>query len=81
MTRQSGKSLNCELQSRCGNDRLMNTMFLAALTSLRGSASKAFYGRERTEGKRHDAAVICLARRRCDIILAMLRIRQSHQPA
>ena len=27
----------------------------------------------RAEGKKHNAAVICLARRRCDVILAMLR--------
>jgi hypothetical protein len=33
---------------------------------------------EPAEGKRHNAAVICLARR-CDVILAMLRTRQPYQ--
>ena len=48
-------------------------MFLAAFASLRSTESKAFYDRKRAEGKKHNAAVICLARRRCDVILAMLR--------
>ncbi len=47
-------------------------MFLAAFASLRSPESKAFYDRKRAEGKRHNAALICLARRRCNVILAML---------
>jgi hypothetical protein len=61
--------------SRPGNHRLKNAMFFAAFASLRDPASKAFYDRKRAEGNRHNAAVICLACRRCDVILAMLRIR------
>ena len=81
VTRQSGKSINGESQSRRGNHRLKNAMFLAAFASLRDPASKAFYDRKRAEGKRHNAALICLARRRCNVILAMLRTRQPYQPA
>ena len=55
-------------------------MFLAAFASLRDPESKAFYDRKRAEGKKHNAALICLARRRCDVILAMLRNRQHYQP-
>jgi transposase len=80
VTRQSGTSLAGESRSRRGNHRLKNAMFLAAFASLRDPASKAFYDRKRTEGKRHNAALICLARRRCDVILAMLRTRQPYQP-
>jgi transposase len=80
VTRQSGKSINGESQSRRGNHRLKNAMFLAAFASLRDPASKAFYDRKRAEGKRHNAALICLARRRCDVILAMLRTGQPYQP-
>jgi transposase len=80
VTWQSGKSINGESQSRRGNHRLKNAMFLAAFASLRDPASKAFYDRKRTEGKRHNAALICLARRRCDVILAMLTTRQPYQP-
>jgi len=81
VTRQSGTTLAGESRSRRGNHRLKNAMFLAAFASLRDPASKAFYDRKRTEGKRHNAALICLARRRCDVILAMLRTRQPYQPA
>ncbi len=73
VTRQSGTSIRGESQSRRGNHRLKNAMFLAAFASLRSPESKTFYDRKRAEGKKHNAAVICLARRRCDVILAMLR--------
>jgi transposase len=73
VTRQSGTSIRGESQSRRGNHRLKNAMFLAAFASLRSAESKVFYDRKRAEGKKHNAAVICLARRRCDVILAMLR--------
>jgi hypothetical protein len=55
-------------------------MFLAAFASLRSPDSKTFYDRKRAEGKKHNAAVICLARRRCDVIHAMLRNREHYQP-
>ena len=54
-------------------------MFLAAFAALRDPAAKAFYDRKRAEGKRHNAALICLARRRCDVILAMLRTGQPYR--
>lgn len=80
VTRQSGKSLHGEAKSRRGNHRLKNAMFLAAFASLRSLESKAFYDRKRAEGKRHNAALICLARRRCNVILAMLRTGQPYNP-
>ena len=55
-------------------------MFLAAFASLRDPASKAFYDRKRAEGKKQNAALICPARRRYNVILAMLRDRQHYQP-
>ena len=42
--------------------------------------SKTYYDRKRAEGKRHNAAVICLARRRCNVIFAMLRNGTYYQP-
>ena len=82
VTRQSGTSIRGESQSRRGNHRLKNAMFLAAFASLRSAESKAFYDRKRAEGKKHNAAVICLARRRCDVILAMLRnLEPYREPA
>lgn len=79
-TRQSGKLLNAEAKSRRGNHRLKNAMFLAAFASLRSPESNEFYHRKRAEGKRHNAAVICLARRRCNVILAMLRTGRPYTP-
>ena len=55
-------------------------MFLAAFASLRSPASKTHYDRKRAEGKRHNAAVICLARGRCDVILAMLQNGTAYRP-
>jgi hypothetical protein len=34
----------------------------------------------RAQGKKHNAALICLARRRSDVIYAMLRDQQPYQP-
>jgi hypothetical protein len=47
-----------------------------AFVSLRSYEWKAFYIRKRAEGKVHDTAVICLARRRCSVMLAMFRDNQ-----
>jgi transposase len=79
VTRQSGSSLHGESKSRRGNHRLKNAMFLAAFASLRSPESKTFYDRKRAEGKKHNAAVMCLARRRCNVILAMLRTQQPYR--
>ena len=81
VTRQSGTSLAAGTRSRRGSHRPRNAMFLAAFAALRDPASKAFCDRKRAGGKRHNAALICLARRRCDVILAMLRTGQPCQPA
>ena len=49
-------------------------MFLAAFVATRHNPdAKAYYQRKQDEGKKHNAAVICVARRRCDLILAMLK--------
>ena len=41
--------------------------------------ARAYYQRKLSEGKRHNAAVICVARRRCNIILAMLKTQTPYQ--
>lgn len=78
VTRQSGTSIRGEKRSRRGNHRLKNALFLAAFCSLRHPASRAFYDRKRAQGKKHNAAVICLARRRCDVILAMVKTATAY---
>jgi transposase len=67
--------------SRRGNHRLKNAMFLAAFVATQHDPNaKAYYERKRVEGKGHNAAVICVTRRRCDLILAMLTTGQAYDP-
>ncbi|KHE74275.1 transposase [Kocuria marina] len=74
VTRRSGTSIRGEFPARSGNKRLKNALFYSAwVASNHDPISKTYYDRKRAEGKRHNAAVICLARRRCNVIFAMLR--------
>jgi transposase len=79
VTRRSGSSIRGESPSRRGNHALKNALFLSAFASLKDSDSRAYYDRKRAEGKRHNAALICLARRRTDVLFAMLRDRKPYQ--
>lgn len=79
--RQSGTSIRAASKSRGGNHRLKNAMFIAAFVAARHDPwAKAYYDKKRAEGKKHNAAIICLARRRCDIILAMLKTATPYNP-
>jgi transposase len=69
---RSGTSINAQVPSRFGNHRLKNALFLAAFASLRHAPSRTYYDRKRAQGKRHNQAVLCLARRRVDVLHAML---------
>jgi transposase len=69
---QSGTSIHANAPSRFGNHRLKNALFLAAFASLRHPPSRTYYDRKRAQGKRHNQAVLCLARRRVDVLHAML---------
>ena len=74
VTHRSGTSIGGEFPSHAGNKQLKNALFRSAwVASNCDPASKAYYERKRAQGKKHNAAVICLARRRCDVIFAMLR--------
>jgi transposase len=73
VTRRSGTSIRGEFPARSGNKRLKNALFRSAwVASNCHEASRAYYAKKRAEGKRHNAAVMCLARRRCNVIFAML---------
>ena len=77
---QSGRSATTR-KPRGGNHRLKNAMFTAAFIATQHDPdARAYYQRKRAEGKRHNAAVICVARRRCNIILAMLKTQTPYQP-
>ncbi len=80
VTRRSGTSIRGEHPPRGGNKQLKRAFFLAAFAALADPVSRAYYDRKRAEGKRHNAALICLARRRCDVLFAMLRDKIPYQP-
>ncbi|GIM64497.1 insertion element IS110 uncharacterized 43.6 kDa protein [Amorphoplanes auranticolor] len=79
VTRRSGTSIRGEHPPRGGNKQLKRAFFLAAFASLAHPPSRIYYDRKRAAGKRHNAALICLARRRVDVLFAMLRDRTPYQ--
>jgi transposase len=80
VTRQSGRSIRGEHQPRRGNRQLRSLLYLSAFASLKHPASRAYYDRKRAEGRTHSAALLCLARRRTDVLYAMIRDHQPYQP-
>jgi transposase len=79
VTRRSGSSIRGEHPPKGGNKHLKRAFFLAAFASLSHPPSRAYYDRKRAEGKKHNAALICLARRRVDVLHAMLRAKTPYQ--
>jgi transposase len=80
VTHRSGSSVRGEHPARSGNHKLKRALFLSAFAALHDPASRAYYDRKRAEGKKHNAALICLSRRRCDVLYAMLKTKQSYRP-
>ena len=79
VTRRSGSSIRGESASRRGNKQLKRALFLSAFASLRDPASRTYYDRKRGQGKTHNAALLCLARRRTDVLHAMIRTGRTYQ--
>uniref|UniRef100_UPI0012AB6D5B transposase n=1 Tax=Bifidobacterium longum TaxID=216816 RepID=UPI0012AB6D5B len=74
VTGQSGTSIKGERPARGGNKRLKNALWQSSfVVSTKHPPSIAYYKRKHEQGKHHNAAVICLARRRCDVIYSMLK--------
>lgn len=76
---QSGKTRS--LQRPLAGDRALKRVFYqSAFCALRRDpTSRTFYDRKRSEGKTHHQALIALARRRINVLHAMLRDRQPYQ--
>ena len=75
--KQSGK-VRYLRRANGGNKTLKRVLYQSAFCSLQHPASRAFYARKRREGKRHHQAVIALARRRVDVLHAILRTREPY---
>lgn len=81
VTRRSGTSIRGEHPARGGNKRLKNALWQTSFIAVfHDPESHAYYQRKRNEGKRHNAAIICLARRRCNVIYSMLKNATLYQP-
>jgi len=76
---QSGKVRY--LQRSTGGDRVpKRILYQSAFCALqRDPVSRAYYDRKRREGKTHHQAVIALARRRVNVLHAILRTRTPYQ--
>jgi transposase len=77
--RDSGRRTGNLHRPRRYSRQLQRVFYTSALISIqRCPASKAFYDRKRAEGKRHTQAVLALARRRVNVLWAMLRDQQPY---
>lgn len=76
--RQSGKTRFLRRPSG-GNKGLKRVFYQSAFCSLAQSDSRAFYNRKRREGKRHHQAIIALARRRVNVLWAVVHNRTPFQ--
>lgn len=76
---QSGK-VRYLRRSTAGSRTLKFIFYQSAFCAIqRDPASKAFYARKRAEGKRHHQALIALARRRINVLHALLRTREPYR--
>lgn len=77
-TRQSGGS-SFQRRARRGNRTLKNLLYRSAFgCTVHHEPSRAYYLRKRAEGKAHHQAVVALARRRVNMLWAMLRDGQHY---
>jgi transposase len=79
--RDSGRISGNLKRPRRYDRRLLRVFYLAANNSIKTCPeSRNYYDRKRSEGKRHNQAILCLARRRLNVLWAMQRDNTSYQP-
>jgi transposase len=79
--RDSGRITGNLKRPRRYDRRLLRVFYLAANNSIKTSPeSRNYHDRKRSQGKRHSQAVLCLARRRLNVLWAMQRDNLSYQP-
>jgi transposase len=76
--KQSGKVRYLK-RAHGGNKTLKRVFFQSAFCSLSHPDSRTFYRRKRDEKKTHHQAVLALARRRVDVLHAILRNRTPYE--
>lgn len=71
---RSSGSVSYRRRPKRGNRTLKGLLYRSAFCAIsHHGASESFYRRKRTEGKTHHQAMIALARRRVNVLWAMLR--------
>lgn len=79
--RDSGRISGNLKRPRRYDRRLLRACYLSAQIAIRAdAASRIYYDRKRSEGKTHTQAILALARRRLNVLWAMLRDHQAYQP-
>jgi transposase len=76
--RQSGR-MRFLRRPNGGNKGLKRVFYQSAFCSLNHDDSRTFYDRKRHEGKRHHQAIIALARRRVNVLWAVIHSRTPFQ--
>ncbi|MER5363591.1 IS110 family transposase [Streptomyces sp. NPDC002785] len=80
--RDSGRVSGNMRRPRRYHRGLLRAFYLSSMASIRTCpASRTYYQRKRDEGKGHKQAVLSLARRRANVLWAMLRDGACYQPA
>lgn len=80
--RDSGKVSGNLRRPQRYHRRLQRVFYTSALVSIQRDPNlRRFYDRKRAEGKRHVQAVLALARRRVNVLWALIRDRRCYQGA
>lgn len=79
--RDSGRRTGNLRRPKRYNRTLLRALYLAAQSAMiRPGPSRDYYLRKRSEGRNHKQAILALARRRVDVLWAMLRDDQPYTP-
>lgn len=79
--RDSGRISGNLKRPRRYDRRLLRACYLSAQIAIRtDTASRTYYDRKRSEGKTHTQGILALARRRLNVLWAMLRDHRAYQP-
>lgn len=80
--RDSGRISGNHHRPRRYDRRLLRVFYLSSLSALKSCpVSRGYYDRKRGEGKSHIQAMLSLARRRLNVLWAMMRDGTSYTPA
>jgi transposase len=80
--RDSGRIRGNRQRPRRYHRGLKRVFYYSAMISIAAcEESRRFYDRKRAEGKKHTQAVLALARRRVNVLWALIRDKRTYQPA